>query len=115
MILYFSATGNCKYVAEKIAEAIGDTAASIEKTGTEISLAENEMFGFVTPTYSWELPIIVREYLESLNLTGCKNTYSFILATYGTTPGAAGADAVHILRKKRIAVSAKYSIQMPDA
>ncbi len=30
MILYFSATGNSKYVAERIAEATGDRALSIE-------------------------------------------------------------------------------------
>lgn len=29
MIMYFSATGNCKYVANKISKAIGDTAVSI--------------------------------------------------------------------------------------
>ena len=31
MILYFSATGNSKYVAERIAAAFDDTAVSIEK------------------------------------------------------------------------------------
>lgn len=35
MIVYFSGTGNCKYVAERISAALNDTAFSIEKTGTE--------------------------------------------------------------------------------
>jgi len=114
MILYFSATGNSKYVAEQIATAIGDTAHSIENTNPQISLKQDEVFGLVTPTYSWELPIIVREYLEKLNLTATDSTYSFVVATYGTTPGAVGADATHLLKKKGLTVSAKYSIQMPD-
>jgi len=114
MILYFSATGNSKYVAEQIAAATGDTAHSIETTNPQISLKQDEVFGLVTPTYSWELPIIVREYLEKLNLTANENPYSFVVATYGTTPGAAGADAAHLLKKKGLTVSAKYSIQMPD-
>ena len=29
MILYFSATGNCQYAAERIAEALGERAVSI--------------------------------------------------------------------------------------
>ena len=60
MILYFSATGNCKYVAEQIAEATGDAAVSIEKRKSSIELGEGEILGIVSPTYSWELPIIVQ-------------------------------------------------------
>ena len=33
MILYFSATGNCKYVATKIAESTGDEIVSMHKRG----------------------------------------------------------------------------------
>ena len=43
MILYFSATGNCRYVAEHIAHDIGDTAVSIEKHCGKIQLMQNEM------------------------------------------------------------------------
>ena len=35
MILYFSATGNCKYVAEEIAKALDDRAVSILTTDTQ--------------------------------------------------------------------------------
>ena len=114
MILYFSATGNCKYVAEQIAEATGDAAVSIEKRKRSIELGEGEILGIVSPTYSWELPIIVRKFLEKMTIAGCRPSYVFVLATYGTTPGAAGADAAHILKKNGITVDAKYSIQMPD-
>ena len=38
MIVYFSATGNSKYVAERIAEEFGDTAVSIEGSGGRIEL-----------------------------------------------------------------------------
>lgn len=114
MIIYFSATGNCKYVAEQIAEAIGDQACSIERFKRKIKLSENEIFGIVTPTYAGEVPIIVRKYLEKLTLTGNSDPYVFVLATYGTTPGAAGADAAHLLKKRGISVCAKFSIKMPD-
>ena len=37
MIIYFSGTGNCKYVAEQIASAIGDKAVSVEKSDGKIA------------------------------------------------------------------------------
>lgn len=118
MILYFSATGNCKYVAERIAMDLQEEAVSIEGTQDEFSvlldISGEKMLGIVTPTYAWELPIIVREYLEKLILKGYTDQYIFTLATYGTSPGATGAEAAHILKKKGLSVSARYSIQMPD-
>ena len=114
MILYFSATGNCKYVAKRIAGAIGDTACSIEGLSAEVTLREGEILGLVTPTYAWELPLIVREYLENMQISGNANPYTFVVATYGTMPGAACADAAHILKKKGIKVSARFCVKMPD-
>lgn len=114
MILYFSATGNSKYVAEKIATSIDDEAHSIEKFKKTITLEKGEILGIVFPTYCWELPIIVRNYLERLTIAGTKNPYVFVLATFGTTPGAALDDCKHILKDRGILVSAKYGIQMPD-
>ena len=41
MIVYFSATGNCKYVAERIAGELSDTAVSIEKQDPDITIAQD--------------------------------------------------------------------------
>lgn len=114
MILYFSATGNSKCVASRIASSLGEAAYSIETYNGEIKLSKGEVFGIVTPTYSWELPINVREYLEKMTLTVSPDTYSFVVATYGTTPGTTGFDAERILRKKGIRLCALYSVRMPD-
>ena len=55
MIFYFSATGNNKYVASKIAEATGDSTISIsecmKKSIYSFSLKGSESFGLVIPTY----------------------------------------------------------------
>lgn len=55
MIFYFSATGNCKFVAETIAEETGDRFVSISeawKTQTlNYDLSKETQFGIVTPTY----------------------------------------------------------------
>ena len=112
MIVYFSGTGNCKYVTERISAALNDTAFSIEKQEPNISIRQNECFGIVTPTYWWELPPIMREWLNELTLFGAG--YTFLVATYGTTPGCCGEDARRILAKKNIRLDASFSVKMPD-
>ena len=112
MIVYFSATGNCKYVAERIAEALNDTAISIEKQNPDIAIPRDECFGMVSPTYWWELPPVMREWLSKLVLSDAG--YKFFVATYGTTPGCCGEDARRILKKRNIKLDASFSVKMPD-
>lgn len=71
MIFYFSATGNSKYVADRIAAAAGDKTISITDCckGNGFSFDEaDKTVGIVSPTYAWGLPIIVREFLQKLTL-----------------------------------------------
>lgn len=112
MIVYFSATGNSKYVAERIAQVIGDTAVSIEQQEPVISVRQGEVFGIVTPTYWWQLPPIMREWLGKLSLSG--SGYVFLVATYGTTPGCCDEDARRLLAKRDIRLDASFSVKMPD-
>ena len=114
MILYFSGTGNCKYVAEQIAAAVGDTAVSFEDSGGKIALEMGEIFGIVFPTHFWEIPAIMREFLEKASITAERENYAFAIATYGTTPGCSGMDAKKLLKKKGIDLSAAFSLKMPD-
>lgn len=114
MICFFSATGNCKYVAERIAGALDDTAVSIIDGETDITLAEGEAFGLVTPTYFWELPVPVRAFLSKVILRGGGSHYTFLVATYGTTTGCCGEDARRILARRKIVLDGSFSVKMPD-
>ena len=87
MILYFSATGNCKYVARRLATALTDKAVSIEDAVPVMKLARGEKLGFITPTNWWELPVLVRKFMQSLTVSASQEYYTFLVATYGTTPG----------------------------
>lgn len=113
MILYFSATGNSKHTAEKIAERFNDKAVSIEGFNGNISLSKEEIFGIVTPVYFWGLPITSRNFLKNVSISG-KPAYSFIVTTYGTTPGCTFSEAKKLLAKKGITLTAGYSVRMPD-
>ncbi|MEG0250890.1 MAG: EFR1 family ferrodoxin [Peptostreptococcus sp.] len=76
MILYFTGTGNSKYVAKRIADATGESMKSISKyTGkpVKIELEEGEKLGIVTPTYFGGLPSIVREFFERIEINMFQN------------------------------------------
>ncbi len=109
MILYFSGTGNCKYVAEQIAAAVGDTSVSVEDSNGKIALEMGEIFGIVFPTHFWEILAIMREFLEKASITAERENYAFAIATYGTTPGCIGTDAKKLLQKKGIDLSAAFA------
>jgi ferredoxin len=114
MIVYFSATGNSKYAAQRIAEALGEKTMSIEEGVFDITLEEDEHFGIVTPTHWWALPIPVRAFLKKLNLKRSGRHYVFVVSTYGTTPGCSGEETRRLLKEKGIRLSAAYNIKMPD-
>ena len=63
MILYFSGTGNSRYVAERIAKALGDELFNMNdhiKAGDTSPVTSDERLIIVTPTYAWRIPRIVR-------------------------------------------------------
>ena len=99
MILYFSATGNGKYIAEQIAAATDEKCISITECirVDKYSFRNEKTVGIVTPTYFWRLPGIVARYLEKLRLENCG--YVFFLASYGTTTGLAGSMAKEIMAR----------------
>ena len=116
MIFYFSATGNSKYVAQRIAASTGETAISIVECIKKQKYhfdSDNGTVGIITPTYAWGLPSIVRDFLNELVLDE-NPSYPWFLTTYGTTSGQTGRFANEIMRKKGLSFAAYFSVKMPD-
>ncbi len=120
MIFYFSATGNCKYVAERIAHATNDTCCSIVESerseqNTSYNHEKNHIIGIISPTYGLGIPSLVIDFLKSLELDFSDNTYFYFVATYGTTPGHSGYYANKYLKQNtKVEFNAYYSVKMPD-
>ncbi len=114
MILYFSSTGNSKYVATRIAEAIDGVLVSIPECidNGHFDFVDKTI-GIIVPTYFWSLPSIVEEFLNKATF---KTDYLYFIATYGTTPGATGALANEIIKSKNSCrcIDAYFSIKMVD-
>lgn len=117
MIFYFSATGNSRYVADRVAAVTGEPCRSIAacRRARDLSFtpAEDEAVGILSPVYFWGLPTIVDEFLEQLRLGG-RPAYLWFAATYGTTTGQAGRFVAEQLKKKGLTLDARFSVKMPD-
>ncbi len=117
MIFYFSATGNSKHVATKIAAALGENTASItdclKKDFSNFIADKNETVGFVFPVYNFGLPITVIDFIKKLNLKTNEN-YIFTVATYGGFSGGASKMIKEKLAEKGFDIKAQYSVRMPD-
>lgn len=110
MILYFSATGNCKYVAARLIQSEKQELLSIvDCVRNDQYTFSDKTIGIISPTYDWGLPSIVKEFLEKASF---QTEYLYYIATYGTTPGASGAIANKAIRGRKI--DAYYSVQMAD-
>ena len=110
MVLYFSATGNCKYVAMRLAQALGEQAISLTDCIRDGLYAFSDAsIGVVSPTYDWGLPSLVKEFLEKASAT---TDYFYFVSTYGTTTGASGYMAAKAVRGRRI--DAYYAVRMAD-
>ncbi len=114
MIIYFSATGNCRFSAEQIATAIGEKAVNITEISNKISLQKGESLGIVTPTYFWGLPTYVEDFLKNIIIENAENSYIYCIATYGTTTGQTDYYVNRLLKKKGLHLSASYGIKTVD-
>ena len=94
MIFYFTATGNSKFIADRIAAATAEQANCIaECVKTEqysFELSEGEKLGFVVPVYYYGIPILVSEFLAKLEISAKHEFYSYAVLNCGGSTGDAG-------------------------
>ncbi len=114
MILYFTGTGNSRYVAEKIAdEAKGELLnlnGLIKKNETLMVHAENLVF--VTPTYAWRIPRIVQDWILKADFSAVKKVW-FVM-TCGSEIGNASAYNQILCRAKGCEYMGTAQIIMPE-
>ena len=117
MILYFSGTGNSKYVAEKLALATNERIFAIDDcikfNNYNFLLSDNENLGIVCPTYFWQLPDIMVNFLKEISVNATDN-YIYFISTYGMVTGQSFNVVRELLKRKGLKLKAAYSVKMPD-
>ncbi|MBQ8053246.1 MAG: EFR1 family ferrodoxin [Lachnospiraceae bacterium] len=107
-ICYFTASGNCLYVAGRI----GGTLLSIPQLmRQEDIIIEDDAVGVVCPCYNAEMPMMVRDFMRKARI---KTNYFFFIYTYGAGFGEAYAHAKLAAEEAGLTLSYVNAIQMVD-
>ena len=96
-LYYFTGTGNSLAVARRLAGAIPG-AEFLPILGAARHEHPTGALGLVFPVHMVGVPIPVRRYLETTNLSGLD--YFFAVGTFGGTPGKVGAYINNLLRSR---------------
>ena len=115
MILYFSGTGNSRYIAQRIAEALGDELLSMNdriKAGDTSSVTSDKRLIIVTPTYAWRIPRIVQDHLAETDFP-CGAQAWFVM-TCGSEIGNAAKYNRALCQEKQLTYMGTAQITMPE-
>ena len=116
MIFYFSGTGNTRWVAEQIAQAIGEELVfipdAIRDNKYDYAIDDKESIGFCFPTHGWQPPRIVREFISKLKV---ESRYCWAVTTCGDNMGETMTILNKDLAKVGLRASALFSVIMPES
>ena len=115
MVLYFSGTGNSRYVAQRIAVALADEFLSINdriKAEDTSSVKTDERLVIVTPTYAWRIPRLGENWLRRTEFLGARQAW-FVMTCGGEIGNAAKYNHA-LCRKKQLAYMGTAQIAMPE-
>ena len=113
MIFYFTGTGNSLFVAQKLADKLGDTGVfsmADNKPDEQIG-GKAEKVGFVFPSYYGNLPRIVRDFISGLNIR--PDTYTWGIVTMGGMGQGSISALQKALSEKGLALKYGRGILMP--
>ena len=114
MIVYFSATGNSHYCADRLGTLLSEEvvdAFPLIRAG-KASLHSDHPWVFVAPTYSWQLPRFFATFLQEAQLSGNKDAY-FVL-TCGSEIGNADKGLSTLCQQIGLTYRGVFPIVMPD-
>lgn len=115
MVLYFTGTGNSRYVAEGIANVTNDNLVSINnlmKKEEENNFYSEKPFVFVAPIYAWRIPQIVNNFIKNSSFSGSNEAY--FIVTCGGTPANAVKYIRNTLKNKNLKLLGFDAVDMPE-
>ena len=115
MIFCFSGTGNSRYIAWRLAEALPDEVTDLNekiKAGDHSPIQTGNDVIVVTPTYAWRIPRIVSEWLSGTELTGAARIW--FMMDCGSEIGNAAKYNRRLAEQKHLCYMGTARIVMPE-
>ncbi|MDO4191224.1 MAG: EFR1 family ferrodoxin [Bacteroidales bacterium] len=114
MILYYSGTGNSRYVAQEMARLMNDHMVRLTKeTPTEVTFT-NEPLGLVFPVHSWGIPKRMAKFLKAMTWGKEKPTMCYAILTCGDDAALTNVQLRNVLANKGIFIQHIYAVRMPN-
>ncbi|SDB45128.1 4Fe-4S dicluster domain-containing protein [Ruminococcaceae bacterium FB2012] len=114
MVLYFSASGNTRYIAQLIARRLGDDCIDLGgriRAGDYAPIRSEKPFVVCAPVYICEMPRFVRDYLKRLPMRGNRQVY--FVFTSGGYAGMSGSLAARLVKRKKLIYRGHAEVKMP--
>ena len=115
MILYFTGTGNSAYVARKLGELLEDEVLNLFdkiKNHDHSAIYSQKSLVFVYPTYAWQMPRILREWVEKTEFIVENPTY--FVSTCGLSTGDTSKALKELCGKKGFMYGGNAGVVMPE-
>lgn len=115
MIFCFSGTGNSRYIAMRIAEALQDEVVDLNakiKANDNSPMQAGHNIIVVTPTYAWRIPRIVSEWLSKTDLLSAEQIW-FVMDCGGEIGNAAKYNR-RLAKQKHLRYMGTAQIVMPE-
>lgn len=114
MVLYFSATGNTRFIADELAKRTGDGSLNLLKRIREKDFSpirSDKPFVVCLPVYVCEIPPFIKELILKTPFEGNDNIY--FVFTSGGYSGISGSMAKRLARKKGLNYMGSSDFKMP--
>lgn len=115
MIIYFTGTGNSRYLARLLSDKLNDELIDSNvflKSNSNMNLESEKPYIFLCPTYAWRIPKIFEKLIEKSTFNGSKDAY-FIL-TCGDDNGNSRKYLEKLCSKKGFKLLGVEEIRMPE-
>lgn len=115
MVLYYTGTGNSEYAAKKIGEQTEDEVINLFEKIRKHDYSEIHSvrpFVFVYPTYAWQMPRILRDFILRTSFTGSKCAY--FIATCGDSMGNTPKYLRQLCEQKKFTYMGCAEVVMPE-
>lgn len=115
MILYFTGTGNSKYVADFLADRLNDEVVSLGdmlKNNLQRALKSEKPFVWIAPIYAWRFPKAIDELFEKIDFQGNRTVY--FVATMGGDSGDCEKFCKKLTAGKNMKFGGFADVIMPD-
>ncbi len=115
MILYFTGTGNSRFVADELAARLSDTAVRMDMSGHFPQPTDDRCVVWIFPVHAWSVPPVVARYILSLpDGVFANDARHYMVATCGDDIGRTDRVWRALMRARGWDAAGAYSVQMPN-